>query len=135
MNAEVFARLKGRLIVSCQDYEEVMIPVAIDNGAAGLRLNGPQAVRFARGRGAIPILACHKMYFPNSEVYITPSLRAAASLVEAGADLVALDARALPRRVKARRKSWPCSTPAAAWRWPTSPRWRKAWKPGSKART
>ena len=97
MNAELLSRLKGKLIVSCQDYEEVMIPVAVSSGAAGLRLNGPQAVRFARSRTALPILACSKMYFPNRDVYITPSLRSARSLLDAGADLVALDARALPR--------------------------------------
>lgn len=74
-----------------------MIPAAIKGGAAGLRLNGPQAVRFARERTDIPLLACNKIYFPNSQVYITPSLRTAASLIKAGADLIAFDARDVPR--------------------------------------
>ena len=93
----LLASIKGRLIVSCQDYVETMIPAALDGGAACLRVNGPQAVRFARANAKLPVLACNKVYFPNSEVYITPSVRAAEALIEAGADMIALDARTLPR--------------------------------------
>ena len=76
MNDELLARLRGKLIVSCQDYEEVMIPVAIASGAAGLRLNGPRAVRVARSRTALPILACNKMYFPQQRhlYYAQPAI-------------------------------------------------------------
>jgi N-acylglucosamine-6-phosphate 2-epimerase len=97
MNNELLSILQGKLLISCQDYEGVMIPAAIQGGAAGLRLNGPQAVRFARARTNLPILACNKIYFPNSDVYITPSLRTAISLINAGADLVAFDSRFLTR--------------------------------------
>ena len=94
---DLFERLEGQLIVSCQDYVEVMIPAAVRSGAAALRINGPQDVRLARAKTSLPILACNKIYFPNSPVYITPSVRTARSLILAGADMIAFDARAVPR--------------------------------------
>jgi N-acylglucosamine-6-phosphate 2-epimerase len=97
MNNELLARLRHKLIVSCQDYIEVMIPAAVRGGAAGLRVNGPQAIRFAREKTSLPLLACNKIFFPNSNVYITPSVRTAMSLVRAGAEMIAFDAQALPR--------------------------------------
>ena len=97
MSSELLSQLRHKLIVSCQDHVEVMIPAAVRGGAAALRLNGPHAVRFARAKTSLPLLACNKMFFPNSDVYITPSLRTAMSLIRAGVGMVAFDARALPR--------------------------------------
>lgn len=90
-DSNIIDALAGKLIVSCQDYTTVMIKAALHGGAAGLRINGPRDVRFARRRTGLPIIGCNKMYFPNSPIYITPSVRAAVCLVEAGADIVALD--------------------------------------------
>lgn len=97
MSGDVLGQLRHKLIVSCQDYVEVMIPAAVRGGAAGLRVNGPQDVRFARAKTSLPVLGCNKVFFPNSQVYITPSLRAAESLLRSGAHMVALDARDIPR--------------------------------------
>ena len=94
---DVIESVAGKLIVSCQDYTEVMIKAAIRGGAAALRINSPGDVRLARSLTDLPILACNKMYFPNSPIYITPSVRAAVKLVEAGACLVALDCTDRPR--------------------------------------
>lgn len=87
----VIEALRGRLIVSCQDYTAIMIDAALRGGAAGLRINGPGDVRLARQKTDLPIIACNKMHFPNSPIYITPSVRAALCLVQAGAEIVALD--------------------------------------------
>ncbi len=97
MSSELLARLRGKLIVSCQDYTRVMVRAALRGGAAGLRINSPQDVRSARELTRVPILACNKICFPNSPVYITPSVRAAVALLRAGADLVALDCTLRPR--------------------------------------
>jgi N-acylglucosamine-6-phosphate 2-epimerase len=94
---DVIDALAGKLIVSCQDYTAVMIDAAVRGGAAGLRINGPHDVRLARRKTDLPVVACNKMYFPNSPVYITPSIRAAVRLVEAGAQIVALDCTRRPR--------------------------------------
>ncbi len=88
---ELIEMLKGGLIVSCQDYVQIMVDAAIQGGAMALRINSPGDVRFVRERSDIPIIACNKMHFPNSPVYITPTVRAAVNLMKAGADIVALD--------------------------------------------
>lgn len=87
----IISKLRGKLIVSCQDYVEPMIKAALLGGARGLRVNSPMSVRLAKSMTDIPVLACNKMYFPNSSIYITPSIKAALKIIEAGADLVALD--------------------------------------------
>jgi len=84
-------RLSGKLIVSCQDYVESMVAAAVRGGAAGLRVNSPRYVRLARAMTELPIIGCNKIFFPNTEICITPSTRAAMALVRAGADIVALD--------------------------------------------
>jgi N-acylglucosamine-6-phosphate 2-epimerase/N-acetylmuramic acid 6-phosphate etherase len=45
----------------------------------------------------LPIIAIHKIFSPGFSVYITPSYAAAAELIEAGADIVALDCTDRPR--------------------------------------
>lgn len=95
-NKDVIDALRGRLVVSCQDYTEVMIRAAIRGGAAGLRVNSPQDVRLAKSVTDLPLIACNKMHFPNSPIYITPSVRAATAVARAGAELVAVDCT--PRR-------------------------------------
>jgi putative N-acetylmannosamine-6-phosphate epimerase len=89
---EIIASLRGKLVVSCQDYTEIMIDAAIRGGAAALRINSPHDVRVAREKTNVPIIACNKMYFPGSPIYITPSCRAARALARAGAEIVAFDA-------------------------------------------
>ena len=96
MSSELLTQLRGKLIVSCQDYTEVMVNAAA-GGASGLRINSPQDVRATRRLTRVPILACNKMWLPNSPIYITPSVRAALALLRAGADLVALDCTLRPR--------------------------------------
>jgi putative N-acetylmannosamine-6-phosphate epimerase len=88
---EIIKTLTGQLIVSCQDYTGIMISAAIRGGASGLRINSPGDVRLAREITDIPIVACNKMYMPNSPIYITPSIRSAVALVRAGAGIVAFD--------------------------------------------
>jgi len=90
-HGEIIKALTGKLIVSCQEYTRVMITAAIRGGAGGLRINSPGDVKLAREITDIPIVACNKMYMPNSLVYITPTVRAAVALVRAGADIVAFD--------------------------------------------
>ncbi len=94
---ELIQRLTGQLIVSCQDYTQVMIKAALRGGASGLRINSPGDVRAAREITDLPIVACNKMHFPNSPIYITPSVRAATAVARAGAEFVALDCTDRPR--------------------------------------
>ncbi|MFF7780519.1 N-acetylmannosamine-6-phosphate 2-epimerase [Streptomyces tanashiensis] len=101
----VLARLRGALIVSCQAYPgepmrdpDTMRRVALaarDGGAAGIRAQGLDDVRAIRGALDLPLIGLWK---DGAEgVYITPTARHALAVLEAGADVVALDATDRPR--------------------------------------
>jgi N-acylglucosamine-6-phosphate 2-epimerase len=49
-------------------------------------------VRAIRKEIALPVIGLIKFYYDDSEVYITPTMREAEALVEAGADIIAIDA-------------------------------------------
>jgi N-acylglucosamine-6-phosphate 2-epimerase len=97
---------RSALIVSCQARADnplhgpvfmgAMAEAARQGGAKALRVNGPDDVRAAVPTG-LPIVGIHKILSPGFSVYITPSFAAAAELVEAGADIVALDCTARER--------------------------------------
>ncbi|MFD4371136.1 N-acetylmannosamine-6-phosphate 2-epimerase [Streptomyces sp. NPDC058486] len=98
-------RLRGALIVSCQAYPgepmrdpDTMRRVALaarDGGAAGIRAQGLDDLRAIRGALDLPLIGLWK---DGAEgVYITPTARHALAVLEAGADVVALDATDRPR--------------------------------------
>lgn len=97
---------QGALIVSCQarpdnplhgaSFMGAMAMAVAQGGAAAIRVNGPDDVRAAVPAG-LPVIGLNKIFSADYPVYITPSFAAAAELVEAGADIVALDCTARPR--------------------------------------
>lgn len=103
----VLERVRGGLVVSCQappghpfrDPARIlaMAEAAAAGGAAGLRLAGAEDIRAVRAALDLPIIGLRKVTSPGFPVYITPTLEDARAVVEAGADLVAVDATARPR--------------------------------------
>ena len=101
------ARLRGRLIVSCQapvtsplhdPYVIARIALAAERcGAGGVRIDTPAHIAETRAICTVPVIGLHKQMHEGSQVYITPTCAAAAGVVEAGADIVAVDATARPR--------------------------------------
>ncbi len=101
---ELFDRLRGRLIVSCQAWENDpfygpenmarFARAAVEGGAAAIRANGPDDVRAIRAAVTVPIFGLQKRMMGDHSVLITPSVGDAAELVHAGADVVALDCTA-----------------------------------------
>jgi predicted NBD/HSP70 family sugar kinase/putative N-acetylmannosamine-6-phosphate epimerase len=99
--SDLWPRLKGRLIVSCQASEgqpfrspEAMAEfakAAVLGGAAGIRANGPEDIRAIRRAVDAPIVGIQKRLHADGKILITGSLADAGPLVEAGADLIALD--------------------------------------------
>lgn len=91
---------KGALIVSCQaradnplhgpQYMGAMALAARDGGAAGIRANGPEDVRAVKAAG-LPVIGINKVFSDTYPVYITPDFASAKALVDAGADIIALD--------------------------------------------
>lgn len=98
--AAVLALLRGALIVSCQAYPgepmrdpDTMRRVALaarDGGAGGIRAQGLDDIRTIRGALDLPLIGLWKD--GTEGVYITPTARHARAVLEAGADIVALDA-------------------------------------------
>lgn len=98
-------QLRGKLIVSCQAYvgepmrhPETMAQMALAaerGGAAAIRCQGLADIAAIKGQVEIPVLGLWKE--GHEGVYITPTLRHARACVNAGADVVAIDATDRPR--------------------------------------
>ncbi len=99
--------LQGGLIVSCQAPKDspmhdpqviaAMALTAQKRGAVALRIESPAHIQAVRRVVSIPIIGLWKRTHPGSSVYITPTFEDAQTIVEAGADIVALDATERPR--------------------------------------
>ncbi|MFW5748304.1 MAG: N-acetylmannosamine-6-phosphate 2-epimerase [Chloroflexota bacterium] len=102
---EFLERVRGRLIVSCQALEdeplhgaEIMARMALAarmGGAVAIRANSPVDVRAIKAAVDLPVIGLYK--FGKAGVYITPTVEHAVAIVEAGADVVAVDATSRPR--------------------------------------
>jgi glucokinase-like ROK family protein len=103
-SSEVAQRIQGRLVVSCQAKEGDVFHdprlmacfaiAAVAGGAGAIRANGPGDVRAIREVAGVPIIGIHKVRYRDGEILITPSFESAEALVEAGADMIALDCTA-----------------------------------------
>lgn len=103
----IMEKLRGGLIVSCQARGEnplsgpqYMVPMARAaylGGAAGIRAEGPEDVRAISRVVPLPIIGLYKVVYPDSPVYITPTLREVEAIIGAGAHIVAVDATNRPR--------------------------------------
>ncbi len=103
--------LLGGLIISCQAYEDTplygpenmkrMAECAIMGGADGLRACWPQDIRAIRSITKLPIVGINKIFKGGDlldTIVITPTVESAAEIIEAGADIVALDCTIRPCR-------------------------------------
>ena len=103
--------LLGTVIISCQAGPNVplygaenmakMASCALQGGAGGIRACWPQDVAAIRAVCDKPIIGINKttgkVDYLN-DVFITPSLASASEVIEAGADIVALDCTIRPQR-------------------------------------
>lgn len=101
------SKVKGQLIVSCQALAheplhgaEIMARMAIaaeQGGAVAIRANSPADIAAIRKTVTLPIIGLYKDDIEGYPVYITPTLRHALAVAEAGADVIAIDATARSR--------------------------------------
>ena len=99
---EILKSLKGKLIVSCQALADEplhspfimarMALAALEGGAVGIRANTPEDVREIKRVVDIPVIGLFKKDYPDSEVYITPTMDEISAMVDCGCEIVALDA-------------------------------------------
>lgn len=125
-NQQCLEALRGKLIVSCQALEEEplfsdfimarMAYAAMEGGAAGIRANTVKDITAIRQTVTLPVIGLIKREFPDSPVYITPTLAEIDALAETGCEIIALDATCRPRPagesldtlLKKARKKYPC---------------------------
>lgn len=96
----------GTLVVSCQagpgnpffspEPMALMARAAKQEAAGAIRANGAVDVAAIRAVTDLPIIGLNKLGDPGG-VFITPTFESAVGIVEAGADLVALDGTLRPR--------------------------------------
>ena len=102
---ELLESMKGGLIVSCQTQKDEpiytpdmvvkMAECARWAGAVGLRLNSPEQIRQVREANlGLPIIGLYKVWYDDTDVFITPSMKEVDAIVEAGCDIIALDCTA-----------------------------------------
>lgn len=105
MASPLLEQIKDTLIVSCQAYmgeplrhPETMAQMARAcelGGAGAIRCQGLSDISAIKGRVEVPVIGLWKE--GHDGVYITPTLRHAIACVNAGADIVAIDATDRPR--------------------------------------
>lgn len=98
----LFQRLKGGLIVSCQALEDEPLfgsstmakiaKAAYEGGAAAIRANSAVDIKAIKQVVDLPIIGLVKKEYPNSEVFITPTEKEVRELLEVDVDIIALDA-------------------------------------------
>ncbi len=94
--------IKGKLIVSCQALpdEPLHSPVimgrmalaAQEGGAGGIRANTKEDILEIKRVVDLPIIGIVKRTYSDSLVYITPTMSEVDELVEAGVEIIAIDA-------------------------------------------
>ena len=100
---DALASVQGRLIVSCQALPDeplhssfIMSRMALaaqQGGAAGIRANSPEDITAIRETVDLPIIGIVKRDYPDSEVFITATMREVDELMTVAPEVIALDAR------------------------------------------
>lgn len=101
--SELFQKMEGKLIVSCQAlpgeplYVEeksimyLMARAAKEAGAVAIRTSSVRDVVAIKEETGLPVIGLVKVHYDGFEAYITPTMKEVDELVHAGADIVALD--------------------------------------------
>lgn len=94
--------IHGKLIVSCQALSDeplhssyIMSKMALAasiGGAGGIRANSVEDIHEIRKEVNLPIIGIIKQDYPDSPVYITPTMKEVDALMNEGVEIMALDA-------------------------------------------
>lgn len=95
-------QIKGKLIVSCQALPEEplhssfimgrMAVAAKQGGASGIRAQSKEDILEIERVCDLPIIGIVKRNYPDSEIYITPTMKEINELLETNCAMIALDA-------------------------------------------
>ncbi|MGX6979543.1 N-acetylmannosamine-6-phosphate 2-epimerase [Vagococcus elongatus] len=102
MENKTLKHLKDNLIVSCQALEEEplhssfimsrMALAAVQSGAVGIRANSVKDIKAIQETVSVPIIGILKKVYPDSPVFITPTLAEVREICATGVEIVAMDA-------------------------------------------
>lgn len=103
MDKKIFLeKVRGGLIVSCQALESeplhssfIMSKMAYAaklGGAVGIRANSVEDITEIKKVVDLPVIGIIKIDYPDSQIYITPTIEEIDKLVECGVDVIATDA-------------------------------------------
>ncbi|MBC1511472.1 N-acetylmannosamine-6-phosphate 2-epimerase [Listeria booriae] len=94
-------QVRGKLIVSCQALPEEplhssfimsrMAIAAVEGGAAGIRSNSVADIQAIREVVLVPVIGIIKEVYPDSPVFITPTIKEVIAACETGVEVVAMD--------------------------------------------
>lgn len=103
----VLNNLKGQLIVSCQALKNeplhspfIMSRMAVaaeQGGAVAIRANSVVDISAIKQQVSLPVIGIIKRDYPDSEVFITATLKEVDELMTVAPEMIALDATARPR--------------------------------------
>lgn len=106
---ELLESIHGQMIISCQALEGeplyvegksvmyLMARAAKRAGTPAIRTNSVRDVIAIKEETHLPVIGLIKIQYPGYDSYITPTMKEVDELVEAGADVVALDCTARRR--------------------------------------
>ena len=102
MENQKIEQLHGRLIVSCQALPQEplhssfimgrMALAAKQGGALGIRANTKEDILEIQSQVDLPVIGIVKRDYPDSKIYITPTLKEVQELMEVRPEIIALDA-------------------------------------------
>ncbi len=102
-------QIRHGLIVSCQALPEeplyrpeggimkLMAKAAVLGGASGIRANSVQDIQQIKATVDVPLIGIIKQNYPDTDLYITVTMREVDALVESKVDIIALDCTKRPR--------------------------------------
>jgi N-acylglucosamine-6-phosphate 2-epimerase len=101
-NTDILKAIQGGLVVSCQALPEeplhssfIMSRMALAakmGGAVGIRANTVEDITEIRKTVDLPIIGIIKSVYPDSDVYITPTMKEIDALMQCGVEILAMDA-------------------------------------------
>lgn len=96
------ANVKNGLIVSCQfdaddpfnkpEYVSIFALSSQTGGASGIRTEGKENIKAVKSKVSLPVMGLIQSAYPDGSVLITADFKEVNEIIEAGADIVALDA-------------------------------------------
>ena len=98
----ILKQIKNKLIVSCQAEKDeplgkpeilaAMAETAVIGGAAGIRACYPENIKAIKEAVEVPVIGIYKQKYPDSEVFISPTIKENLAVAETNSEIIALDA-------------------------------------------